>query len=141
MSLYLLGPEISRLIWKYTENSQTNATNQCDNAISEGGSLRRHLKTQSGEEKYRCNTCNYASPQTYHLRTHLKKHGEENSNRKDSFEKIWWKNQTKASNVTKLPVTYVGDAWDQTNHQITVDSHLLKWSALVNTTDFFQHMI
>ena len=49
--------------------------NQCDFASSHTGSLRRHLKTHSGEKSNKCIQCDYASVRASNLRTHMKTHG------------------------------------------------------------------
>ena len=57
---------------------KSHKCNQCDFASSHTGSLRRHLKTHSGEKSNNCNQCDFASYRAYLLRIHLKTHSEEN---------------------------------------------------------------
>ena len=52
---------------------------QC--ASSDAGSLRKHLKTHSGEKTHKCYQCDYASSQAGNLRTHLTNHSGEKPNK------------------------------------------------------------
>ena len=57
-------------------------------AMDSTGSLRRNLKTHSGEKSNKCNQCDYASSQAGHLETHLEMHsGEKKHLKMQSGEK------------------------------------------------------
>ena len=53
---------------------------------SNEGALRTHLKMHSGEKSNKCNQCGYASSHMSHLRTHLKTHSGEKSNKCNQCE-------------------------------------------------------
>ena len=66
--------------YSLTERGQHTKTN-INTLSSQASSLRRHLKTHSGEKSNECNQCDYASSQAGHLRRHLKTHSGEKSNK------------------------------------------------------------
>ena len=64
---------------KTHSGEKSNKCNQCDYASSRAGDLRAHLKTHSGEKPNKCNKCDYASSQASNLKRHLMKHHGQNS--------------------------------------------------------------
>ena len=58
---------------------KSNKCNQCNFASSRAQSLKRHLKTHSGEKSNKCNQCDYASSQAGNLMRHRKTHTLEKS--------------------------------------------------------------
>ena len=61
-----------KILKKNAEKS--NKCNQCDYASSNSGHLRTHLKKHSGEKLNKCNQCDFVSSQADGLRRHLKTH-------------------------------------------------------------------
>ena len=98
---------------KTNDKGKSNKCNQCDYASSVAGSLKRHLKTHSGEK-----SCDYASSQAGNLRKHLKIHSGEKSNKcyqrnyasfcagnlRRHLKTHSGENQTNATNVTMHPL-------------------------------------
>ena len=64
-----------------TKRDQGKSSNKCEYTSSHTGNLRTHLKTHSGEKSNKCNQCDYVSSQAGHFRTHLKTHNGEKSNK------------------------------------------------------------
>ena len=62
---------------KTHSGEKSNKCNQCDFVSSRAGDLKRHLKTHSGEKPNKCNQCDYASSRADSLRTHLVEHSGE----------------------------------------------------------------
>ena len=58
-----------------------NKCNQCGFVSTKAGSLRKHLKTHSGQKSYKCNQCDFAASQAGSLRRHMKTHSGEKSNK------------------------------------------------------------
>ena len=77
--------KIMSLVWKMSISwrkmlkNWTNVTNVT--ASSRADTLRTHLKMHSGEKSNKCNQCDYASSQAGHLRSHLKTHSDYASSR------------------------------------------------------------
>ena len=62
-------------------NNEVAKSNKWNYASSLAGNLRTYLKTHSGEKSNKCNQCDYASSRAGNLRRHFKTHSGEKSNR------------------------------------------------------------
>ena len=54
-----------------------NPCNQCPKAFSESGSLKKHLRINSGEKPYPCNQCPEGFSESGSLKKHLRMHSGE----------------------------------------------------------------
>ena len=64
-----------------TIHNAAHNCNQCDFASSWADALRTHLKTHSGEKSNKCNQCDFACSDTSSLWRHLKTHNGEKPNK------------------------------------------------------------
>ena len=66
-----LGQAVWRLIWRRKKfiREKPNICNQCDYASTDAETLRRHLKTHSGERSNNCSQCDFASSRVAYLKT------------------------------------------------------------------------
>ena len=62
-------------------NKEGEKSIKCNYASFRAGTMRTHLKTHSGEKSNKCNQCDFAFSQAGNLRKHLKKHNGEKSNK------------------------------------------------------------
>ena len=58
-------------------NQKKHKCNQCDYASVNTGHLRTHMRRHAGEKNFKCNQCDYASSEASNLRAHLKRHSRE----------------------------------------------------------------
>jgi len=65
----------------HTIHNAADNCNQCDFASSPADALRTHLKTHSGEKSNKCNQCDFACSDTNSLWRHLKTHNGEKPNK------------------------------------------------------------
>ena len=63
------------------------------------GNLRTHLKTHSGEKSNKCNQCDYASSQAYHLTTQYEYVSSQAGNLNRHLKLHCGKSQTNATSV------------------------------------------
>ena len=68
---------ISNVMEKQRRNKKTNKCKQCDFTSAWAPSLRRHLKSHSGERSHKCNQCDYSSVEAGDLGKHIKTHSGE----------------------------------------------------------------
>ena len=80
---------------------------QCDYASSYASALRTHVKIHSGEKSNKCNQCDYASSRASHLRTHLKIHSGEKSNNCNQFDFA----SSQAGHLRKYLTKHCGEPW------------------------------
>ena len=99
-----------------TIHNATHNCNQCDFASSWADALRTHLKTHSGEKSNKCNQCDFAYSDPSSLWRHLKTHNGES--------------QTNATNVIMHPFRQA--IWGHIWKYIVEKSH-------INATNVIMH--
>ena len=67
-----------RISLKNQNNEKSYKCDQCDFASPQVGNLKRHKKIHSGEKPYHCHQCNFAAIRSGDLKRHLKIHSGEN---------------------------------------------------------------